>query len=145
MYFIRDFLKKIAEAVAEVDYDTALVRLDEDIIDRSIEQIGKNFILYRRDKNKVARFGYGDRNFLSTASQMTLIDPINRKRYIPTIKDVQDCIRVADALDDIERVRPFASTSDIPEYIRGVRLYYLELIKNTTKPCHTFLKLLDCY
>ncbi len=145
MYFIRDFLEKIAEAVAEVDYDPALVRLDEDIIDRSIEQIGKNFIFYRRDKNKVARFEYGDGNFLSTASQMTLIDPINRKRYIPTIKDVQDCIRAADALDDIERVRPFASTLDIPEYIRGVRLYYLELIKNTTKHCHRFLKLLDCY
>jgi len=115
-----------------------LVKLDESIITKSIEQAGKKFILYGRVKNKVARFGYGDGNFLSTASQVFLIDPITKKRYIPSIEDAQDCIRVTDALDDIEVVGAFASASDVPEYVRDVRLY-MELIKNTTKPCYTWI------
>jgi len=136
--FHKGFLERLAEAGAKVDFNTALVKLNESIIIKSIEQAGKKFIIYGRNKNKVARFGYGDGNFLSTASQIFLIDPIARKRYIPTLKDAQDCIRVTDALENIEVVGAFVSASDVPEYIRDVRLY-MELIKNTSKPCYTWI------
>ena len=133
-----EILKLLADAKAEVDFEKRVVKLSENLIMDSIKKAGKKYILYGRDHDKKARFGYGDSVFLSTASQYALIDPIKRIRFTPTIEDAREGINLVDGLEYIDIVGAYASAAEIPGQLRDVVLY-AELIKNTTKPCYTWL------
>lgn len=133
-----EILKLLMEAKAHVDFEKREVRLPETLIMESIRKAGKSYILYGRDHNKMARFGYGDSIFISSGSQYAWIDPIKRKRFIPTLEDARKAIIVGDALENIDIVGAFASPAEIPAKLRDVYLY-VELIKNTTKPCYMWI------
>jgi len=81
---------------AHVDFKEKGIKIGEDIIRKSIESASKKFIVYRLNRNKKARFGYEDHNFLSASSQCIWVDLINGKRFSPSLDNIRQAIIVAD-------------------------------------------------
>ena len=53
-------LELLRQAGAEVQRDKKIARLGERLVMESIERSGKKYILYGRNPERTARFGYGD-------------------------------------------------------------------------------------
>ena len=62
-------LDRFEEAGAKIDRATDLVRIPPELVMSLIPKSGKQFTLYGRDKSRVAQFGYGKRNYNSSAGQ----------------------------------------------------------------------------
>ncbi len=122
---------------AKVDFKEKVIKISEDIIRKCIESAGKKFIVYGLDKNKKARFGYGDHNFLSAASQYIWVDLINRKRFKPSLDNIRKAIIIADNLQNIDIVGQMGVPSDVDVKCKDV-ICFLEQLKYTGKPPYVF-------
>ncbi|MDI7275021.1 MAG: trimethylamine methyltransferase family protein [Anaerolineae bacterium] len=132
-------VERLAEAGAQVDRSAGLARMGEDLVMRSLQQAGKQFILYGRDGTRRARFGYGDIVTISSPGQYSWVDWRERRRYPPTTRELLQAIRVGDALEHIDIVGAMTQPVDVPEPIRDIYLT-AELVKHTAKPARAWIK-----
>lgn len=130
-------LDLLNDAGAEVKRKNKIVYLPENLVMDSVKLATKQHIVYGRNSSKVARFGYGEQLFLSSGGQYTLIDD-NGNRTAPKMKDTQSAIRLGDALEGIDIVGPLVLPAEIPTQVRDIHIYR-ELLRNTTKPCFTWI------
>lgn len=133
-----DVLQALADAGAKVDFSRQIVSIPESLVVQSLNQAGKKYILYGRDRTKTARFGYGDFVLPSSAGQFVWIEEGAGKRRNATSEDFMRAIIVGDALEHIDVVGGLALPSDVPSAIRDVYMT-AELVKTTTKPSHVFI------
>jgi trimethylamine--corrinoid protein Co-methyltransferase len=126
-------------AGAQVDRIGRIARLPERLVMDSIARAGKQYILYGRDGDWVARFGYGDFVLMSSPGQYAWIDLQSGERRPATIQDVHDAIRLGDALDNINIVGAMAQPQEVPERYRDVFLTG-ELVKGTGKPTRCWVR-----
>ena len=71
-----------AQADAQVDDTSHVVRIPEDLVVRSLGSAGKTFTLYGRDRALKAEFGVGSRNYNSIAGEaLWLDDACTTRRY----------------------------------------------------------------
>ena len=126
-------LARLAEGGAKVDFTQKLARFDEGMVQSALLQASKQYVLYGRHPDKVARFGYGEMNLISTPGQFAWFDHRTGERRDPTLADTQEAIRLADALSNVTVVGAMGVPVDVPDPIRDVVLT-AELIKGTGKP-----------
>ena len=126
-------LNILREAGAKVGKNNFTAKFSEEMIINGLKGINKNFCLFGRDLNNIAKFKEGNINFLSTAGQFAIIDLDDGKRRIPLVKDMIDGIRLAESLENINIVGAFVVPQDIEIKKRDLfSLYYL--LNNTKKP-----------
>lgn len=128
----------LADFGASVDKNEKIARLPENLVLESIEKAGNKHIIYGRDKQKTAEFGYGKQIFLSSGGQYLWIEEMEGERRPGTLRDARAAITLADALEQIDIVGAFILPAEIPSAVRDVHLY-AELVKNATKPCFTWI------
>jgi trimethylamine--corrinoid protein Co-methyltransferase len=134
-----DVLERLAQAGAIVDHQAKTARFSEDLVMWALSQTQKQFTIYGRDPQRVARFGYGDFNLISSPGQYGWFDhPREHRAGIPLRRDplLEDAIqaaRVGDALPHITIVGAMTQPVDVPTTIRDV-LLTAELVKHTLKP-----------
>ncbi len=133
-----EVLKLLGQAGAKIDETNKIARLDEKLVMDCVAKAGKQYVLYGRDPNKTARFGYGDFVLMSSPGQYLWLDANSTKRRSATITDAQNAIRLGDALENLTIVGSMASPQEIPESFREVFLT-AELVKGTTKPTRTWI------
>ena len=126
-------LNKLAEAGAQVDFNKKLVHFNADLVMWALEKAENHFILYGRDLQKVARFGYGDQNLISSPGQFAWFDRHTGVRRDPLLQDLLDAAKVGDALPNITIVGAMAVPVDVPLAYRDV-ISTAELVKATHKP-----------
>ncbi|MBN2269501.1 MAG: trimethylamine methyltransferase family protein, partial [Sedimentisphaerales bacterium] len=129
----------LVRAGAKVDKDSRIARLPEKLVRESIEQATKKYMLYGRDPERTARFGYGDLVLMSSPGQYSWIDTDTGLRRPATIQDARQAIRLCDALGNITIVGSMAQPEDVSEAWRDVFLTG-ELVKGTTKPTRCWVK-----
>ncbi|HHY47709.1 MAG TPA: hypothetical protein GX506_10490 [Firmicutes bacterium] len=134
-----EILRRFAEAGARVDWSTHIVKIHEDLVWNSIGSAQKQFMLYGRNPSKIARFGYGDSVFISSAGEYGWIDSATRKRREPTEEDVDIAIAVGDVLENINIVGPMGIPPEIPCAYRDVYLT-AKLVKGTGKPSMVWIR-----
>ena len=132
-------LELLRQAGAKVQQDKKIARLPEQLIMESIEQAGKKYILYGRNPEQTARFGYGDFVLMSSPGQYSWIDTDSGKRRSATISDSDEAIKLGDALGNITIVGSIAQPKEISESYRDVYLTG-ELVKGTGKPTRCWIK-----
>ena len=130
-------LELLAQAGAKVNGKVA--RLSEKLVMERLEKAGKKCILYGRDPEKTARFGYGDFVLMSSPGQYSWIDTETDERRGATVYDAYEAIKLGDALCNITIVGSMAQPEDISESWRDVYLTG-ELVKGTTKPTRCWVK-----
>ncbi len=133
-----EILDLLSDAGALIDKETKVARMPEHLAMESIKKSGKRHVLYGRDPSKSAKFGYSHQLFMSSAGQYLWVDELKGKRRLATLKDTTSAIRVGDALKEIDIVGAFVLPAGIPTEVRDIHLY-AELIKNTGKPCSTWI------
>ena len=67
-------LRLLADAGAQVDFHQKRARLNESLVMESVARAGKQFVIYGRDPERVARFGHGDLVLMSSPGQYAWID-----------------------------------------------------------------------
>jgi len=128
-----DMLRRFADSGARVDWDGQRVRIPVDLVERSVNQAGKQFTLYGRDLSRTAAFGQGKRNYNSIAGEASWVDCVGGQRRYATLNDVAVASRVGDALDGLTIVGAMADPYEIPASYRCVEVM-ATMIKNTLKP-----------
>ncbi|MCL5987137.1 MAG: trimethylamine methyltransferase family protein [Actinobacteria bacterium] len=123
----------LKEFGAVVNENTEIVKLPAEITKKAIELAGKQHILYGRDRNNVAEFGFGMFNFNGSAGQYQLIDEKLWIRTDPTLADLRKAIKIGDALKHINVVGAMVVPFDIHPKLRDVYTFF-ELLTGTTKP-----------
>jgi trimethylamine---corrinoid protein Co-methyltransferase len=134
-----EMLQMLGEAGARIDQSHKIARLSERLVLDSVSQAGKQYVLYGRDRNRVARFGYGDLVLMSSPGQYAWIDLQTGQRRPATIQDAHDAIRLGDALENITIVGAMAQPESISERYRDVALT-AELVKGTDKPTRCWVR-----
>jgi trimethylamine--corrinoid protein Co-methyltransferase len=132
-------IELLRQAGAEVQKDKKIARLDERLVMSSIEQAGKKYILYGRNPERKARFGYGDFVLMSSPGQYSWIDTDSGNRRLATISDTSEAIKLGDALGNITIVGSMAQPREISETWRDVFLTS-ELVKGTGKPTRCWVR-----
>jgi trimethylamine--corrinoid protein Co-methyltransferase len=132
-------LELLRQAGAQVQQDKKIARLGERLVTESIEKAGKKYILYGRNPERTARFGYGDFVLMSSPGQYSWIDTDSGQHRPATISDTSEAIRLGDALGNITIVGSMAQPKEISESYRDVYLTG-ELVKGTGKPTRCWVK-----
>jgi trimethylamine--corrinoid protein Co-methyltransferase len=127
-----EILRMLAAAGADVCRETQIVKLPEKLVLESLEQAGKRFVIYGRDRTQRAQFGFGRRNYNSIAGEALWLDDNLERRYA-TLDDVRTASRLADALPRINIVGAMSDPHELPPAYRCV-FVAAEQLKNTTKP-----------
>ena len=122
-----------AQAGAQVDDTSHVVRIPEDLVVRSLGSAGKTFTLFGRDRALKAEFGVGSRNYNSIAGEALWLDDACTTRRYALLQDVQMATRLADALPRINLVGAMADPHDVPVAYRCVEVAATQL-RHTTKP-----------
>ena len=133
-----EILKLVGQAGATVDKDGKIAHLPEQLVMDSIAKAKKQYILYGRDLQCTARFGYGDLVLMSSPGQYGWIDSQTDRLRSATIQDTRDAICLGDALPNIDIVGSMAQPEEISEAYREVFLT-AELVKGTCKPTRTWV------
>lgn len=128
-----EILKRFKRANAEVDESKQRVKIPEKLVMESIENCGKTFCIYGRDRNKKASFGFGERNYNSIAGEAHWVDDLCLTRRSASIEDVKIAGIVGDALENINIVGAMSDPKELPVNYRCVEVA-AELLRNTTKP-----------
>jgi len=139
-----DMRRRFREAGADVDDDAALVKIPEHLVAWALEQAGKTFTLYGRDRARQARYGVGERNYNSVAGEASWVEEsggseaacseaADTQRRYARLADVATATRLADALPHINLVGAMADPADVPPPYRCVAVA-VEQLKHTTKP-----------
>lgn len=134
-----DMLSRFADAGAKVDFTAQRVRIAPELVQRSLKSAGKTFTLYGRDLTKRAEFGLGKRNYNSIGGEAMWIDGIGQPRRFPTLNDVADAVRLADALPQINIAGAMADPHELPVNWRCIAVM-AEMLRNTTKPITFFYR-----
>jgi trimethylamine--corrinoid protein Co-methyltransferase len=133
-----EVLGVLAEAGAGVDFSREVAKIPENLVAEALEKAGKRFILYGRDRARMARFGYGDFVLVSSPGQFSWIDEDGGPRRDPTSEDASRGILVGDALEHINIVGALGMALDISTSIRDVWMA-AQLVKVTSKPTHVWV------
>jgi trimethylamine---corrinoid protein Co-methyltransferase len=128
-----EILDYLAEAGAIVDKEKRTARFDEDLVMWALEAAGKKYILHGRNSERVARYGYGDQNLISSPGQYTWFDHHTGERRQPVLQDTIAAATVGDALPNITIACGMSVPMDVHEGIRDV-VVTAQLVKTTTKP-----------
>jgi len=128
-----EMLGRFADAGARVDHGKERVRIPPELVQRCLEECGKQFTIYGRDRTKRAAFGVGERNYNSVAGEALWVDDAFTGRRYATLEDVGTAARLADALPGITIAGAMADPQEVPPGCRCV-FAAAELLKNTTKP-----------
>jgi trimethylamine--corrinoid protein Co-methyltransferase len=128
-----EVLKLLGQAGAQVESTRPIAHLPESLVMDALARVGKRFILYGRNPQRIARFGYGDLVQLSSPGQHRWLDLDTDSLRPATLQDARDAIRLGDALPNISFVGAIAQPAEISEMFREVVLT-AELVKGTTKP-----------
>jgi len=128
-----EMLGRFADAGARVDHGEARIRIPPDLVQRCLDECGKQFTIYGRDRARTAEFGAGRRNYNSIAGEALWVDDAFTERRYATLEDVRTAARLADALPGITIAGAMADPQEVPPECRCV-FAAAELLKNTTKP-----------
>jgi trimethylamine--corrinoid protein Co-methyltransferase len=132
-------LELLGQAGAKVQQDKKIARLPERLVMECIERAGKKYVLYGRNPEWTARFGYGDFVLMSSPGQYSWIDSDSGERRAATISDTNEAIRLGDTLGNITIVGSMAQPREISESYRYVFLTG-ELVKGTGKPTRCWVR-----
>jgi len=129
----KEILERLDGAGAVIDKKTQTVKLPGQLVLDSIERSGKKHILYGRDRDKKAEFGYDMFNFNGSSGQYQIVDQETLKRRNPTVEDLKKAIAIGGSLDNINMVGAMVVPSDVSFKISDIITFY-HLLALTDKP-----------
>ncbi len=114
--------------------EDALVKIPPSLVEWALASAPRAFDLYRRGTDQVAIRLDGQGVYFGPGSDtLRYLDPRSGQRRDWQLADVADCLRVCDALPQIDFVMSIGIPRDVPGD-RHYRYQFVEMLRNTTKP-----------
>ncbi|MGI6686034.1 MAG: trimethylamine methyltransferase family protein [Bacillota bacterium] len=124
-------LKMLKKAGAAIDGDR--VRLPRELIDWALAQAPSSITLYNRDKTPALHLE-GFNNYFGTGSDCYyILDTNTGKRRRCNLKDVENAVRLCDALENISYIMSMCNPAEVPAAFSDI-YQYREMLKHTIKP-----------
>jgi trimethylamine--corrinoid protein Co-methyltransferase len=129
-------LNILDEAGATVDQRTQVARLPESMVRDALGSALKEITLYGRESKNDLTIPVTSWPYVGTSGLATyIIDIETGERRNSTVKDIADCVRLADALDGVDFVQTCTTATEVPEQTHGLHELWTAL-QNTTKHVH---------
>ncbi len=129
-------LNMLEEAGAAVDGRTQVARIPESMVREALSNVPKEIVLHGRESKHDLRMPVSSWPYVGTSGLATYIIDINTgKRRDSTVKDIADCVRVADALTGVDFVQTCTTATEVPHQTHGLHELWTAL-QNTTKHVH---------
>ncbi len=124
-----DLLRKAGAAITD-----NLVKIPPTLVEWALASAPGPFNLYKRGTDEIALKLDGEAvNFGPGSDTLHYLDPRSGQRRDFQLADVADCVRVCDALPQIDFVMSMGVPRDVPE-TRYYRHQFATMLRNTTKP-----------
>jgi trimethylamine--corrinoid protein Co-methyltransferase len=135
-------LKTLAQAGAEVDSTTGIVKFPRDLVKKSVQSCPDSFTLYYRDGSKELHVGGDNVYFNPGSAALNFLDSKTHTSRRPVSKDFVNFIRVAEELPNIHAQSTAMVCSDVPQEIADRYRLFL-VLKYSVKPIITGTFTLD--
>ncbi len=119
-------------AGAKIDLSSGEVHIPSKLIDESLQQAGKSFTIYGRDRTKQAKFGQGLRNYNSIAGEAYWIDADGGRRFA-ALDDVITAAEIGEVLPNLAIVGAMSDPHEIDVKYRCLEVV-AALLRTTSKP-----------
>jgi len=124
-------LNLLAKAGAAIDGNR--VKVSKELAEWALAQSPSSIILYNRDKTPACHLE-GLNNCFGTGSDCYyILDSETGKRRRCSLKDVENAVRLCDALDNISYIMSMCNPAEVPAIFSDI-YQYREMLKHTTKP-----------
>ena len=129
-------LKMLKDAGADVDDRTQVAKLPESLVRDALASAPKEVVLHGRESRHDLRIPVSSWPYVGTSGLATYIVDIDTgERRDSTVKDIADCVRLADALDGVDFVQTCTTATEAPKHTHGLHELWTAL-QNTTKHVH---------
>ena len=126
-------LKLLDRAGARVDSRTQVAKISEGMVKDALKTVPKEMTLHGRDPKRNMRIPVSSWPYVGTTGLGTyIIDIKTGKKRDSTVKDIADCVKVADALDGVDYVQTSLTATEVPQATHGLHELWTAF-QNTTK------------
>jgi len=111
-----------------------LVKISPSLVEWALASVPGPFALYKRGSEEIALDLNREKVYFGPGSDtLHYLDPRSGERRVFKLQDVADCVRVCDALTEIDFVMSMGVPRDVPEN-RYYRYQFACMLRNTIKP-----------
>lgn len=126
-------LNMLEKAGAKVDERSQVAKLSEEMVRNALDAAPKELTLHGRDSRNDMKIPVSSWPYVGTSGLATfVIDLRTGKKRNPTVKDVAEIVKVADALDGADYIQTSLTAMDVPEQTHGLHELWTAF-QNTTK------------
>jgi trimethylamine--corrinoid protein Co-methyltransferase len=128
-----DEARKLLMEAGATQESNGRIKLPKELVEWALSQAPSSITLYNRDRTPSLMLE-GNNSYFGTGSDCYyILDSQSGKRRRCKLSDVEDAVRVCDALDHITFIMSMCNPSDIPAALSDI-YQYREMLKHTTKP-----------
>jgi len=128
----RVILTRLSEEGFWVDLEKEIVRFPFNLIEDALKSVQSKTVLFGRTFEKVLEFNATTR-FMTSGTGVGILDSVTNQRRDSTSRDVENLVKIQNALEHVDIVRPMVTATDYPpDYSDLIEFYYT--FKYTTKP-----------
>lgn len=111
-----------------------LVKIPPSLVEWALASVPDSFELYKRGTDEIAlKLDGSEVAFGPGSDTLRYLDPLTGKHRAYQLSDVADCVRLCDALSEIDFVMSVGIPQDVPEE-QHYRYQFSTMVRNTSKP-----------
>ncbi len=129
-------LRLLAEGGATVDFESRVARIPRDLAEKCVETAPNEFYLHDLDGNPVVHYGGDDVHYDPGSAAIEIADYNANQSRTPVTADLENYVRVAEMLPQIDAVATSIVCGDVPEEMSDWYRLYL-LLRYARKPIVT--------
>jgi len=120
-------LDLLAEAGADVDFDSQIAYIPRDIVERALETAPSDFQLYDLNGEPVVQYGGDNVQFDPGSAAITVLDSETKEQRAPVTDDFVKLVKLVETLPQIDAQSTALICTDVPEEIGDLYRLYLAL------------------
>ena len=123
----QEALELLAEAGAEVDFESKVVYIPEAIVRRALETAPSEFYLYNLEGEPVVHYGGDSVQFDPGSAAITILDSKTQEQRPPVTTDFVKFVKLVETIPQLDAQSTAMICSDVPEEIGDLYRLYLAL------------------
>ena len=123
----QEALELLAEAGAEVDFESKVARIPEAIVQRALETAPSEFYLYNLEGEPVVHYGGDSVQFDPGSAAITILDSKTQEQRPPVTGDFVKFVKLVETIPQLDAQSTAMICSDVPEEIGDLYRLYLAL------------------
>ena len=139
----REALEIFNKAGAQVNFESELVKIPEDLITYALNQAPSNFSMYDRDMEKEYVWGDSELKLGAGGSVINILDSDGETIRPPKTADLINMYTLTDNLPEVSWTAPGSFVTDVPQQFSAIWRFYTRLKYGSKPSCADGIDLVD--